>query len=151
MLNFGTGGGIRGDIPSGLWTINYDGSELGRFELASAKPVDAILKSKVFMPSVKFIKEGDNFVGGEIEFYMWNGSQYVKLTDLSPVQKLVGENGLSIWGQSADEKRASMVITAGSAVATATFEEPVPATGYSAGAFYYNIGDQSYRVEFHQH
>lgn len=148
MLNFGTGGGIKGDIPAGLWTISYDSSELGRFDLASAKPVNSELKSKVFLPSVKFVKDGDNIVGGEVEFYMWNGTEYVKLTDLSPVTKLIGENGISLWSSTTQEVRAEMSIADGASKGVATFDEPVAASSVSQGAFYYNIGEQSYRIEF---
>lgn len=148
MLNFGTGGGIRGDIPAGLWTISYDSSELGRFDLASAKPVNSDLKSKVFLPSVKFIKDGQNIVGAEVEFYMWNGTEYAKLTDLSPASKLIGENGFSLWGSNTSEYRTEMTIADGASKGVATFEEPVAASSVTQGAFYYNIGDQSYRIEF---
>jgi hypothetical protein len=145
MVNYGTGGSIAGSIPAGLWKLLYDGTEVGRFDLAAAAPLDADGHPTVFIPSLKFITSGGQMTGAVVEFYRWNGTELAKITDLAPLKKLITEPTIN-WND--DAYRADAVFSASGATMEATFDEPVDASTFTSGAFYYIIGDATYRFEF---
>ncbi|HET9238303.1 MAG TPA: hypothetical protein VFO10_13665 [Oligoflexus sp.] len=150
MLNFATGGGIDGAIPAGLWRLSYDGTEVGRFDLAASTPLDANGKPTVFIPSTKFIvSDAGKFTGAVTEFYRWNGTDLVKLTDLTPLKKLLTEvtAGVEITAGN-EEKRAQANFSTTGATMEATFDSEYATTDVSHTHFSYKIGDATYRFEY---
>lgn len=150
MLNFATGGGIDGAVPAGLWRLSYDGSEVGRFDLAAAAPLDANGKPTVFIPATKFIvSDAGKITGAVTEFYRWNGTEMVKLTDLTPLKKLLTEvnAGIELTAGN-EEKRAQATFSTTGATMNATFEGDYATTAVSYTNFSYNIGDATYRFEY---
>jgi hypothetical protein len=145
MVNYGGGGSIMGAIPAGLWKLNYDGTEVGRFDLAAATPLDANDKPTVFIPSLKIITADSKMTGAVVEFYRWNGTEMAKITDLTPLKKLLSETTIG-WGN--ENYRYDAVFSEGAATMEATFETPVDATSLLYGVFSYKIGEATYRFEY---
>ncbi|WP_141733777.1 hypothetical protein [Oligoflexus tunisiensis] len=145
MVNFGGGGGIMGAIPSGLWKLSYDGTEVGRFDLAAATPLDADDKPTVFIPSLKFTTSGTKMTGAVVEFYRWNGTEMAKITDMTPLKKLMTETTIG-WGN--ESYRYDATFSEGAATMETTFSEPVEKTSLAHGVFSYKIGQATYRFEF---
>lgn len=158
MSNFGTGGSIQ-DSPAGLWRMEIGSVEVARFDMALAKPVDADNNPLVLLPSAKFISSGGNITGVEIKLYSWNGSEYVQLTDMEPVIKLVSEMSASVTKTSDNGESMARMVIGDDGVLTGVFDgtdedrgevrNPAVATNdITAFAFYYVIGNASYRMEF---
>jgi hypothetical protein len=150
MLNFATGGAIDGSVPAGLWRLKYDGSEVGRFDLAASAPLDANGKPTVFIPSTKFIvSDAGKITGAVTEFYRWNGTEMVKITDLTPLKKLLSEvtAGVEIT-EGNEEKRANATFSTTGATMEATFDGEYATSAVSYTNFSYKIGDATYRFEY---
>jgi hypothetical protein len=150
MLNFATGGAIDGSVPAGLWRLSYDGSEVGRFDLAASAPLDANGKPSVFIPSTKFIvSDAGKITGAVTEFYRWNGTEMVKLTDLTPLKKLLTEVNAAVEiTQNNEEKRAQATFSTTGATMEATFDSEYATSAVSHTNFSYKIGDATYRFEY---
>lgn len=157
MLNFGTGGSIQ-DSPAGLWRMEIDGSEVGRYDLALASPMKDD-KPMVLLPQAKFIKTGSNITGVEVELYRHNGTEYVKVTDLAAVKKLVKEFSGSITRTSDNGESMAELTVNDDGTITGSFDSserdggdvrnpPVAANDVTAFAVYYKVGSSSYRMEF---
>jgi hypothetical protein len=97
-FNWG-GGGYNGAMPSGVWVLQLDGSEVGRYDLKSADPVNADGKIVIYAPSIKATVDGSNKVSKvEIEWYLWNAATgaYDKVTDPSSFARNAKEVGVEI-------------------------------------------------------
>jgi hypothetical protein len=151
MINFGTGGGIAGDLPEGLWKMEWEGSEIARFDAAAATPIDADGNPTVFLPSVKFVTENGQFTGAQVKFYYWDGSSLTELTDPTPVKKLVSQIQASITRASDNGEtrgNASFPDDSDSNIATVTFDEPLDQNDADYFSVSYTIGDANYRTEY---
>ncbi len=147
MLNFGR---LVNPSPEGLWKLTYDGTELARFDLDLAWPV-VDSKPIIYMPLVKFITTAGKVSGIEVQLAKWNGTAYVVETDLSGIKKLIKEANASVTRSSdQQEMMASLDYTEdnGKLVATFDADKQLAPADASAFAFYYQIGDANYRVEF---
>ena len=159
MLGFGTGGSIQSS-PEGLWRMEVDGTEVGRYDLALAAPVKDG-KPQVFLPQAKFIKTGTKITGVEVELHRWNGTAYELVTDLAPVQKLVTEFMASVTRASDNaELRAKLTLNEDGTI-TGKYDgkesnegdgkpsnPAVAASDVSSFAISFVIGNASYRMEF---
>lgn len=155
MLNFGTGGSIQ-ESPEGLWSMKVSDAEVGTFDLATSIPVDANKKPLVFLPQVKFNSSNGQIVSADIELYYWNGTAYSKVTDLDPVRRLFKDFGAAINN---DTSRAKVSLQADGTL-KALFDSsetddgeaknpPVAVNSITQGfAVYYQIGSNSYRMEY---
>jgi hypothetical protein len=158
MLNFGSGGSFQ-NSPEGLWKLAIDGTEEAWFDLAAANPVNADGKPLVFMPSVKFNKVGSQITSVNVELYFWNGSTYVKVTDVEPMRKLISSVNASMSidsGSSSTESRVQLTINDDGSI-TGAFDNsgdqdspnpPMDAADVTSFAVYYEIGNASFRTEF---
>ena len=97
-FNWG-GGGYDGAMPAGTWTLALNGSEVGRYDLKSAEPLNAAGKIVVYVPSVKAVVDSSNKVTTvEVDWYLWNPvtSAYEKITDTSAFARNVKEGGIEM-------------------------------------------------------
>jgi hypothetical protein len=155
MLNFGTGGSIQ-ESPEGLWSMKVDNVEVGAFDLATSIPIDADKKPLVFLPQVKFNSSNGQIVSADVELYHWNGSAFAKVTDMDPVRRLFSGFQAAVDN---DKSRADVVLQADGTL-KAVFDSsdvddgearnpPVAVSSITQGfAVYYQIGTNSYRMEF---
>ena len=150
MINFGTGGGIQGDLPAGIWRMTWDSTEIARFDVALSKPFDSDGNPTVFIPSAKFITSGDNITGVTIKFNVWNGTSYSELTDVTAVKRLVGSINASITKSdtNGEERGLAKFATDDATEATLTFENPVATSNADYLSVSYTIGTANYRTEF---
>ncbi|MEY3902034.1 MAG: hypothetical protein RL189_1340 [Pseudomonadota bacterium] len=94
-FNWG-GGGYDGKMPAGVWLLEMDNVEVGRYDLKTADPIDANGNVVVYVPSVKTIVDGANKISRiEVEWNLWNAatSSYEKVTDLSSFARNVSDIG----------------------------------------------------------
>lgn len=160
MLNFGTGGSIQ-NSPLGLWTMNIDGVEVGRFDLASSMPVDENRKPLVLIPQARFNSSNGNIVSVDVELFRWTGSAYEKVIDLAPVQSMFKAFEASITSSPNNtESRTPIKVQADGTLkgifdSTRVKEDgqpinaPVAINSITGGfAIYYEVGSASYRIEF---
>ncbi len=150
MINFGTGGGIQGDLPSGIWRMKWQDSEIARFDVALAKPFDSDNKPTVFIPSAKFITANDQITGVSIKFYVWNGSAYEEMTDITAVKRLVSQINASITKSdtNGEERGQATFANETTTEASLTFENPVSTANASYLSVSFTIGTANYRTEF---
>ncbi|NBO38648.1 hypothetical protein EBU99_08705 [bacterium] len=96
-FNWG-GGGYNGQMPAGQWVLKLDGSEVGRYDLAAASPLNASSKITVYIPSVKAVSNASGTITTlEVEWYLLNAAgQYEKLTDTSSLVRNAREIGYEI-------------------------------------------------------
>lgn len=151
MLNFGTGGSIV-ENPAGLWKLGLGGTEVGRFDLKSASPIDADGKPVIFMPSVKFIVANGNVTGAEVQFKRWNGTAYEDMSDLGPIKRLVSVMSASVSKTSDNSEVRTgdegMFTETDNASFKKDLDSPVPLSDAKSLSFFYKIGDASYRLEY---
>jgi hypothetical protein len=97
-FNWG-GGGYDGAMPAGTWVLSLNGSEVGRYDLKSADPVNAAGKIVIYVPSVKAVVDSNNKVTTiEVEWYLWNSatSSYEKVTDTTAFARNVKDGGVEM-------------------------------------------------------
>ncbi|NBW80956.1 hypothetical protein EBR21_04300, partial [bacterium] len=97
-FNWG-GGGYNGKMPEGVWTLQLDGAEVGRYDLKSADPLNADGKLVIYAPSIKATVDATNkLTKVEIDWYLWNAatSSYEKVTDTSSFSRNVKEVGVEV-------------------------------------------------------
>ncbi|NBX18681.1 MAG: hypothetical protein EBR09_15110 [Proteobacteria bacterium] len=97
-FNWG-GGGYDGAMPPGTWVLSLNGSEVGRYDLKSADPVNAAGKIVIYVPSVKAVVDSNNKVTTvEVEWYLWNSatSSYEKVTDTTAFARNVNDGGVEM-------------------------------------------------------
>lgn len=89
-FNWGGSDGYQSPLPAGKWTLKYNGTTVGLYDLAAASPVrDGA--SRVYMPSVK-VTESNNLISKvEVRFYLYNKTSkaYEVVTDLQAFRKVV--------------------------------------------------------------
>ncbi len=161
MLNVGLGGGVQ-VFPEGLWTMEVGSSEVGRFDLATSKPIDSDNNPLVFIPSVQFVKSGNYITEAKIKLYSYAGGAFNQVTDMASVVKLVSELTASITRES-DDGEAMAQADLGAAdedgVFTVMFDgsesdgddvrnNKVAVSDIGSFSVYYAIGDANYRIEF---
>ncbi|SMF08378.1 hypothetical protein [Pseudobacteriovorax antillogorgiicola] len=149
MINFGTGGGIQGDLPSGLWRMTWDGTEVARFDVALTKPFDSDGNPTVFIPSAKFVTSNSQINSVTIKFYIWNGTELSELTDITAFQRLVSQVNASITKEDTNgEVRGTATFADGATEATLTFDEAVATSNAAYMSVSYTIGTANYRTEY---
>jgi hypothetical protein len=97
-FNWG-GGGYQGKMPAGVWVLEMDGAEVGRYDLKSADPLGASGNIVVYVPSVKATTDSSNKVTKiDVEWYLWNSasSSYEKVTDMSSFARNVTSGGVEL-------------------------------------------------------
>lgn len=97
-FNWG-GGGYNGKMPEGVWVLQLDGAEVGRYDLKSADPINSNEKIVVYAPSIKATVDGSNkLTKVEIEWSLWNSatSSYDKVDDASSFARNVKEVGVEV-------------------------------------------------------
>jgi hypothetical protein len=89
-FNWGGSDGYQSPLPAGKWTLKYNGTTVGLYDLAAASPVrDG--KSRVYMPSVKVTASNNVISKIEVRFYLYNktSQSYDVVTDLQAFKKVV--------------------------------------------------------------
>ncbi len=87
------------DTPAGDWVLKRNNSEIGRFEFALAKPVDANGNPIVFVPAIRFDTDGTADKGVttlHVKWYQYNGTGYVEITDAVLLNSLLGSYEISL-------------------------------------------------------
>lgn len=93
-LNFNWGsGGYDGKLEAGVWTLSMNNTEIGRYDLAAASPLNASEKATVYIPSVKAVLDGANKIT-RIEVTDWSllnatSGSFEKLTNLDTFKRVV--------------------------------------------------------------
>ncbi|HYX37059.1 MAG TPA: hypothetical protein VE954_28490 [Oligoflexus sp.] len=175
MMNWGAGGSITGAITEGLWKFKVDGVTKGAFDFASSAPFGADGTPKVFIPSVKLVKDADgNITDAQVKIYAKTADGWVALSDLTQFKETVGAfmmefenrgNDNSTTGNAfnlfKDGTTTAGVVTHDLSKAGGHGEEETAYTWKGFGstasgdtkvltgvAVYYEIFGSSYRVEF---
>lgn len=97
-FNWG-GGGYNGKMPAGVWLLEMDDVEVGRYDLKTADPTDANGNIVVYVPSVQAVVDGSNKITSvAVQWNLWNPatSSYEKLTDMSSFARNVSEAAAEI-------------------------------------------------------
>ncbi len=89
-FNWGGSDGYQSPLPAGKWTLKYNGTTVGLYDLAAAWPVrDGA--SRVYMPSVKVTASNNVISKVEVRFYLYNKTSkaYDVVTNLQAFRKVV--------------------------------------------------------------
>lgn len=89
-FNWGDSKGYVLPVKSGTWTLKYDNSVVGLFDLQSASPLGSNSKPFVFMPSVRVTNSGGTVTKLEIRMMLYNSATdtYDVVTDLTGFKKV---------------------------------------------------------------
>ncbi len=155
QLNFGTGGSIVGTtdtagnytLPTGVWPLAYDGTNIGNFDLATSIPVR---EGRPQAPALSFKVNTDSngvVVNADVKVQFWNGTAYENATsEAVPLLKgfmkdifLSGEKHDNSAMLRADCEWASD----GSAALTCTPEGSFSFTGLKNLGMFYNAFDMT--------
>ncbi len=163
-FNWG-GNGYNGQLAAGTWVLKLNGSEVGRYDLAAANPLNANNKATVYVPSVKAVLDGASKVTNiEVEWFLWNSGtgSYEKVSNLETFQRVVTDIGAEIadYGGGCSTKSIfNQLSTSGSTMSlnVSSFGATFPAVSYSSNpsscdaesiAVAYTMNGISYRFDF---
>lgn len=165
-LGFNWGGnGYDGQLATGVWTLKLNGSEVGRYDLAAANPLNANSKATVYVPSVKAVVDGNNNVTRiDVEWFLWNSASqsYEKVSSLDTFKRVVSDAGAEIGdygGGCASRSLFNQMTTNGSVMSldVASFNATFPTNPYTGSpstcdaeaiAVTYTMNGVSYRFDF---
>ncbi len=123
-FNWGGSDGYQSPLPAGKWTLRYNGTTVGLYDLAAASPVrDGA--SRVYMPSVKVTASNNVISKVEVRFYLYNKTSqaYEVVTDLQAFRKVVSSLfiDLNVYGGNAGNRELHIPITLTSGDASGVF------------------------------
>lgn len=165
-LNFNWGGGgYDGQLAQGVWTLKLNDTEVGRYDLAAANPLNAAGKATVYVPSVKAVLDSSNKVSRiEVEWYLWSSTSqtFEKITSMDTFNRVVSDAGAEIADYSGGCSSRSVYnqfTTSGSVMIldVSSFGATFPAANYSSNtagcyaesiAVNYSMNGVSYRFDF---
>ena len=114
-FNWGGTKGYAPPIAEGKWTLKYDGTTVGLFDLKSASVIDGNNKPKVFIPSVRTVAQSNGTITKlEVRFLLYNTStsSYDVITDLTAFKKIASNLfiDLTVYGSTRKESHISIDI-----------------------------------------
>ena len=123
-FNWGGTKGYAPPVAEGKWTLKYDGTTVGLFDLKAASVLDANNKPKVFIPSVRTIAGSDGVISKiEIRFLLYNSatSTYDVISDLTAFKKIVANLFVELTVYGSTRKESHIPIDIESADASGVF------------------------------
>ncbi len=123
-FNWGGSEGYQSPLPAGKWTLRYNGSTVGLYDLAAASPVrDGT--SRVYMPSIRVTASNNVISKVEVRFYLYNKTSqtYNLVTDLQAFRKVVSSLfiDLNVYGSSGGNRELHIPIALSSGDSTGVF------------------------------
>lgn len=163
-FNWG-GGGYDGQLASGVWTLKLNDTEVGRYDLASANPLNVGNKATVYVPSVKAVLDNSNKVTRiEVQWYLWNSGTgtYEQVSNLDTFKRVVSDPGAEIadYSEGCSSKSVFNTLTdSGNTMSldVSSFGAKFPASNYTGSssscdaesiAIGYTMNGTSYRFDF---
>jgi hypothetical protein len=109
-FNWGGSNAFVPPVPAGNWTLKYNGETVGIFDLESASVVQGGI-TKVYLPSVKVTKSGQNIAKVELRFMLYNvdTGTYDVVSDLTTFKKVATSLFLDLTNYANNTKRESHV------------------------------------------
>ncbi len=145
-LTFGT---FVGDLPAGVWKVNYDGVEIARYDVASMAPLDASGHARVYMPTIAFAVSSDQkLTGATVGWNIWNGTEYASVTDTTALKKIVSNVEINASNRTGTYAYAELEAIDGDAAhLSGTLDESIAVSALQRVSVSYMIGDATYRFE----
>lgn len=112
-FNWGGSDGYKAPLPAGKWTLKYNGSTVGLYDLAAASPLKNGI-SRVYMPSVKVTANSSGVISKvELRFYLYDRASqaYELVTDLQTLKKVVESLSLDLNVYSKKSKQSHVPIS----------------------------------------
>ncbi|MCO4746609.1 MAG: hypothetical protein KC912_17575 [Proteobacteria bacterium] len=93
--------GFTEPLPSGWWIWNVDGVEMGFFQLDHTLPVGANDQPQVPVPTLE-VTETNGGVDVQVQWWVHDGAEFVRFTDLDLLQRILANVGVSVSGDFAE-------------------------------------------------
>jgi hypothetical protein len=90
------GGGVTTQLPSGWWTLEVDGAEVGAFQLDLAMPTDATGAPAVPVPSLELTEDAAG-IDAVVKWWAYDSGSgaYVQVEDVALIEKLFAQSAIS--------------------------------------------------------
>jgi hypothetical protein len=90
-------------IPSGVWKVKLAANEVAAFDLAMASPIDANGHSRVWIPVMQIVKDGNDFITAiKVKFHRWDRTAggNIEVMDVSTLNETVQNLSVSLTDNS---------------------------------------------------